>query len=138
MIGQGTMSWFFIDIYQATLFSTTGRYQPHVYPLALNIVYLKDIDKQQLLDATEKQWQKLGLTRHQYAYWLIELNKIWPNIKRGEQLLFLIKGEGEGHFYHNNRLLGHINDAQFSEKFIAIWLSKQTTRPKLRQQLLGQ
>ncbi|GLS91926.1 hypothetical protein GCM10007916_29960 [Psychromonas marina] len=138
MVGQGEMSWLFIDLYQASLYSPTGDYKQAQYPQALNIIYQKDIDKDHLISATEKEWQKLAFNNTQYNGWLNQLDNLWPDIKKGDQLLFMVEDDGSGYFYHNNKLLGGVDNQQFAEAFLSIWLSKNTSEPKLRQQLLGE
>lgn len=138
MVGQGDMSWLFIDIYEASLYSKNGQYTKKSYPQALDIVYQKDIDKDHLISATEKEWEKLSLEYKEYTYWLAALQEIWPDIKKGDHLLFMVESDGRGFFYHNEQLLGGINSNQFSEAFLGIWLSKNTSEPSLRKQLIGQ
>lgn len=138
MVGKGEMSWLFIDLYQATLYSSTGQYKHNHYPQALNIVYKKDISKEHLISATQKEWQNLSLDDTYHTTWLAQLNEMWPNIKKGDHLLFMVESDGSGYFYHNNQLLGAVNKALFSDAFLSIWLSKNASQPKLRKQLLGE
>lgn len=138
MVGQGEMSWLFIDLYEASLYSENGQYEQRAYPQALNIVYQKDITKSHLISATEKEWKKLSLNEQQYPYWLAALDQLWPDIKKGDELLFMVENDGRGFFYHNDQLLGGINSRQFSDAFLSIWLSKNTSEPALRKQLLGE
>lgn len=150
IVGKGEMSWLFIDLYQASLYSPTGEYQQRVYPQALKIVYQQDIDRDDLVNATEKEWQKLSqkqfqkqsqkqaLDASQYQDWLVALRQLWPDIKEGEDLLFIVEADGRGVFYHNDQLLGGINSNEFSEAFLSIWLSKNTSEPGLRRQLIGE
>lgn len=138
MVGEGEMSWLFIDLYKAALYSQNGDYKEHTYPQALNITYQKDIGKKHLISATEKEWNKLSINNKQSPYWLASLNKLWPDIKKGDNLLFMVEANGQGFFYHNDHLLGGINSRQFSDAFLAIWLSKNTSEPSLRKQLVGE
>lgn len=138
MVGQGEMSWLFIDLYEASLYSENGLYEQQQYPQALKITYQKDVDKSHLLNATQKEWEKLSVDNKQYSYWIAALQEIWPDIKKGDDLLFMVESDGRGFFYHNEQLLGGINSHQFSQAFLDIWLSKNTSEPSLRQQLLGQ
>jgi hypothetical protein len=41
-------------------------------------------------------------------------------------------------FYHQGRITGSIDDAEFAETFFAIWLDPRTREPSLRKALLGQ
>jgi len=138
MVGQGEMSWLFIDLYHASFYSQTGAYQAGGYPQALKIVYQQNIDKQDLVTATEKEWQKLSLDARQYQEWLAALTQLWPDIKKGDDLLFMVEADGNGFFYHNNQLLGGIKDKEFSAAFLSIWLSKNSSEAQLRKKLLGE
>ncbi len=136
-VGQGSMSWLFMDIYQAALFSADGNYQPGQYPQALSIRYQRDISKDALLKATRQQWQKLSVDEKLYSPWLQTLSRLWPNIKDNDRLTFLVSKNGAGDFYHNDKWLGRIDDPAFSAAFLSIWLAKNSSEPGLRRQLIG-
>lgn len=120
---------------------------------ALKIQYNRDIDSDDLVDETKKQWDKLGLDRKKYQIWLQTLSQIWPDIKTGEQLIFVLQttsqeialkdastntnNQYQGQFFYQNESLKVITDSEFSLAFLAIWLSQKTTEPELRQQLLS-
>ncbi len=144
-VGKATLSWFLFDIYHSELTSPDGRYlegadiTPH--PMALSIVYLRDITRQQLLEATAEQWQHLGYSPESQQPWLTQLQAIYPDIKEGERLVYITDGTtGEFRFYGNNKpgqLLGEVKNARLNDAFLAIWLSPQTEYPKLRAKLIG-
>lgn len=138
MVGKGEMSWLFIDLYNVFFYSQTGKYQENEYPQALKIIYLRDIDNEHLVTATQKQWQKLKFDVREYQPWLISLKQLWPDIKKGDELLFLVDADGRGIFYHNNKILGGINSNAFSAAFLSIWLSENSSEPALRKQLIGE
>lgn len=137
-VGQGVMSWLFIDIYQISLYSQSGDYQPLHYPQALTIHYHKSIDQQRLIDATMEQWQQQNLDATLYQPWLSRLQRIWPNIENGDRLTLYVSKSGKSDFYHNQLLLGSIDNPAFSEAFLGIWLAKNTSQPSLRKQLIGE
>ena len=136
-VGDGIMSWMFIDIYYAKFATKSGDYKPEVYPQSLTITYLKNITKKRLIKATKEQWRLQGFDNNKIKRWLQAIEKIWPDIKSGESLTFYVDENKKGTFYHNQTLLGEINSNSFSPAFLAIWLSDKTSQPKLRQQLLG-
>jgi len=41
-------------------------------------------------------------------------------------------------FYFNNLKVGVIERAEFSQLFLAIWLSEKTSEPELKAELLGE
>jgi hypothetical protein len=136
-VGRGEISWLFMDIYQASLFSEDGQYQPGQYPQALTLRYQRDFSKEILLKATKHEWQKLAVDENLYPQWLQQLSSLWPEIKDGDSLTFLVSRNGHGDFYHNDNWLGSIESPEFSDAFLAIWLSEHTSNPKLRSQLIG-
>ncbi|MGB5445320.1 MAG: chalcone isomerase family protein [Psychromonas sp.] len=136
-VGTGEMSWFLMDIYKASLHSADGVYTAKKYPQALKIRYQRDFKKEGLVDATEKEWQKMPLTRQQYKPWLRQLSALWPDVKKGDSITLFVAANGQASFYHNNRLLGEIDNADFADAFLDIWLDKNTSQPRLRRQLIG-
>ncbi len=145
VVGQASLSWFWLDIYSSQLRSPDGKYDqskditPH--PVALEIRYMRDISNAQLLDATEEQWQNLGFSKQQIKRWISQLSGIFPSVKMGEILAYVTDGRVGKFIYTPNgrepQILGHISDEQLNDAFLAIWLSTKTEYPKLRQQLIG-
>ena len=136
-VGQSTLKWGWWQIYIAQLKTPTGKYVANDPNLALIIRYLRDIDKGDLLIATDKQWQHLGFSSSQRQQWLNQLAQQWPNVKPGDRLVF-VKNATEGRFYQKGKPLGKPLSAALSNAFIGIWLSTDTAYPKLRLQFIGQ
>ena len=99
-------------------------------------MYLRSINKKDLIDATVEQWKKINFSHPNIESWLIELEKMWPNVTNNSQLTLRLEND-KSYFYHNDSFIGEINDTDFGPAFISIWLSEKTTRPDLRKQLLG-
>lgn len=147
-LGEGNMQYLFWDLYHAELFRTpqndqgssnqsSNNQSSQHNTTALRLTYLKSISKNDLLKATQDQWQHLGLPPTQTSAWINELSTIWPNVKSGDQLTLFITPQGTSQFYLANHLIGTIDDPHFGDAFLDIWLSKNTSEPKLRKQLLG-
>ncbi|MET4696008.1 chalcone isomerase family protein [Endozoicomonas lisbonensis] len=135
-VGQGKLTWGFWTIYDSELRTPTGHYAADQKQLALLITYRRDIDREALLKATSDQWQHLGISDDRRVLWLAELERIWPDVSKGDQLTFVLSGSG-GLFFLAGKQLGSPIEADFSRAFINIWLSPKTAYPKLRLQLLG-
>ena len=131
-LGEGEMHYMFWTIYSAELFSsaTTGEQ-------ALKIEYQKSIDRQALIDATEDQWNQLGYTKQNINAWLEPLNTLWPNVEPGNTLTIIVSEDQTSRFYFDDQPIGVVNDKEFGQAFLSIWLSENTSEPKLRKQLLG-
>lgn len=141
-IGKAQMSVLFFDIYDIELLSNTKDWQQNTYPQALKISYLRDISKEDLIKATQEQWQHIKLTNPNQTKWLEKLNDIWPQIQEGNGLTIIVDSNQSSKFYFNDeaqthQFIGELADPDFGPAFLAIWLSNNTSEPKLRAKLLG-
>lgn len=136
-VGQYKMRWLWLNIYQAKYYTLSGKYQPEQYPQLLDIEYLRNIEADDLVQATIEQWQHLGYSPQQIKPWQQMLQKLWPDIKKNDHLSFEIINDNDGRFFYNNKFLKEIKTPGFSQAFIAIWLSENSSKPKLRRQLIG-
>jgi hypothetical protein len=135
--GEGEMKVLFWHLYKAELFGSKTRYSFDDTKLALKITYYRDIDKEDLIEATADQWQHIGVTHQNIPKWLDELATIWPNIKKNDMLIVTRNEDNSASFFNHQGLLGTVNDPDFGDAFLNIWLSEKTTRPKLRAKLVG-
>jgi len=136
--GEGQMSVMFWDLYKAELFGQTPSYQADTSPIALKITYLRDIDKEDLIEATLDQWVHIGYENEAIPDWATQLEQIWPDIQEGSQLTIRVHRDGASDFYDATSKIGSMADSEFGKAFLAIWLSEKTSEPKLRTQLIGE
>ena len=106
-VGEGHMKWFGFSIYRASLWTQNGIYlgipiqqdpdsdmlnespiqkgaesQPYSLPIALHIVYQKNISRETLIDTTVKEWRRLKIVdQPQQLRWAQQLRGIWPDVK---------------------------------------------------------
>lgn len=138
-VGQGEMSWLWFKLYDATLYSQSGRYEPGNYPLALTLTYARDIERSDLLTATAEEWQRLDLGSDvDRQRWIGQLAALWPDVGAGDRLTFYVDEAGLGHFWWHDQPLGTLADPQFSAAFLAIWLADNSRDPTLTRRLRGQ
>ncbi|WP_045420252.1 chalcone isomerase family protein [Vibrio jasicida] len=146
-VGEAQLTWFVFDVYKSTLKAPDGQYlvsndvSPH--PFALEINYQRDISKQQLLDVTDEQWQKLGFTQAYRQAWISKFDTMFPTIKKGDELTYLTDGKTGRLIYRQAgskpyQIVGYVKDERLNDAFLSIWLSPKTEFPKLRKQLIGQ
>ncbi|MGB0866413.1 MAG: chalcone isomerase family protein [Granulosicoccaceae bacterium] len=136
-VGSGTMRWTFFELYDIRLLTETGRYSADKFPQALEITYRRDIPSEKLVEATQDQWQHLGLTPKNQESWLQKLAALWPDIRKGDTLRFEVYPAGENLFFYNGTALGSVTDSDFSRAFLDIWLSPKTSEPSLRNRLIA-
>lgn len=139
-IGTGKFTYLFWHIYDARLASKQGDFVDYKQstPLLLELTYLRDIKKQDFIDATVGQWQKLdNCSSEQQQNWAKKLSHIWVDIKQGDQLAAVLTTQGSVRFLFNQQEIGTVEDKAFGPAFFDIWLSPNTTAKKLRGQLLA-
>jgi len=137
-IGETTFSILFWDLYKSKLFTTSGSYPISLKSesLIFHINYLVDISSEDLINRTVEQWKLLGVKKIKYEGYIEQLKELWPDIKEGDSLAVLVE-QHKSDFYFNDEYLGSIHDPSFGQLFIDIWLSKDTSQPSLRAELLG-
>jgi hypothetical protein len=137
-VGETTFSILFWDLYKSKLQTTSGKYplEKDSEKLLYHINYLTDISREDLLMRTVEQWQHLGIETERYQTYLSVLEKIWPDIEDGDTLSLHVNNT-RSVFYFNNNFIGEIEQSEFSQLFLDIWLSENTSEPKLRLELLG-
>lgn len=140
-LGAGVFSLWGFEVYRAATFrcpDTRLHAGRHIDgPLLLQLTYSRAIGKQRLLDATETQWQRLGVSAQQRRKWLRELDGFWPSVNAGDQLSLFVDRLGVSHFLLGHQPLGRVTDTAFGPDFVAIWLHPDSAYPQLRSALLG-
>ncbi|MCL1138793.1 chalcone isomerase family protein [Shewanella pneumatophori] len=137
-VGRGEMQWWWFSLYRAKLLTLDGNYSQGELPLVLDIEYYQEIPSERLVEATLDQWQHLGLSKQRQQKWLAEIKAVWPDVVEGDKLTLRVLDSGVSQFYFNDEPLAKAMPKGFSDDFLAIWLSEQTSRPELRKQLLGE
>tara|TARA_B110000211_G_scaffold147024_1_gene167492 strand:- start:441 stop:962 length:522 start_codon:yes stop_codon:yes gene_type:complete len=135
LVGIAEMKWLWFEIYQAKLLTPTGTYKPNQWPLALDLLYRRSIPAEQLIQSTMHAWEHQDIDYP--VEWVSKLRDIWPDIAPQDQLILYVDDDRISHFFYNNKFIGSLGDPLFSKAFTAIWLSKNTLRPALRNQLIG-
>lgn len=139
--GQAEFSYLFWDVYNSTLFNAKGKFSKDSAwheqgPVVLEIHYKRDIKAKDLIDSTVEQWQHLKLSNADYEAYVGWLSETWPNLKKGDKLALLMYSD-HSVFFYNNQFLSKQDNPAFGKIFLDIWLSVDTSEPKLRKQLLS-
>ena len=143
-VGSGVLSWFGIDVYEATLFTESGRFEgPGVdETVALELRYRRNIPASRLVERTRKEWNRLdGRTEIPDAAvreaWLKQVGSFWPDIRPGDLIVTVVSPGGPARFYTAGEFIGEVTDPAFGPAFLGIWLHPDSSRPDLRDQLVG-
>lgn len=136
LVGQSEMNWIFWKLYDIQLYSADGTYIENTFPVALSITYARDITSSQLVQSTLDEWKRLSLVYK--PQWTDQLQQIFPSVKSKDKIDFVVNATGHNQFYFNHKLIGEISDPEFSQAFLAIWLSPETREPELRKKITGE
>jgi hypothetical protein len=136
-VGQGRLSVFMFDVYDATLYTSDGKWQEG-QPLALELQYLREIEGYKIADRSAEEMRNQGLEDEvEIAAWHAQMRKIFPDVQEGITLTGVLTAENHTVFIKNGQEIGRIKDPNFGRAFFNIWLNEKTSAPKLRKKLLG-
>ncbi|EAQ96515.2 chalcone isomerase family protein [Congregibacter litoralis] len=137
-VGEARLKFLLWSVYDSRLYTPTGQYQNGIRPLKLEIEYLLDVKADALVERTQTEWNKMGRNHPRQDEWRQKLGSIWTDINSGDVISLELDQENRSTFRRNGELLGHIEDPEFGQEFVDIWLSEDCTHPEVRQALLGQ
>lgn len=137
-VGSATLKVLFWTIYDSKLYAPDGEFDGVEPGLVLEITYRRAINSKDLVQRTEKEWRNLNLKNANQAVWLARLRTLWPDVNDGDSLILEVGDGLASRFYANNEFLGTLEDPEFTRQFLAIWLSRNSSYPDLRNQLVGE
>ena len=140
LIGKGRLTIWGFQVYDARLWApagfAAGSYASQ--PLALELAYLRDFAAKDVAERSLKEMRRSqAISEAQAARWRAELLRVIPNVSRGDRIMGLHRPGLGAAFWVNGKTSGEIRDAEFARLFFGIWLSPQTSEPKLRDALLA-
>jgi hypothetical protein len=140
-VGSGLYSWWGFDVYQASLWVEPG-FDAAALPrqrYALELHYRRDFKGRDIAQRSIDEMRRVGpFSDAQAQAWQQAMVAVFPDVSNGDRLTGVnLPGRG-AQFYANGKPTGEIADPEFARLFFGIWLSEQTSAPKLRLALLGQ
>lgn len=135
--GRGIYTFFLLDVYEATLW-TSGTKNIYEGELNLQLKYKMNFEGKDIVKQTKKEFESAGVTSENSEKWVVELDSIFPDIKKGDSILASYKPFSGIKFYLNEKkFLGEVKDMELSKSFLDIWLGPKSSDPELRDRLLG-
>ncbi len=139
-VGKGRLTWLGFGIYEASLWTPSGDFDQfrEGEPVALSLWYERGFTRQDLIDITTGEWDRLALgTVAERARWAAELERIWDDVGKGDNMTaIVVPGRGTD-FYDARRRVGSIDDPAFGPAYLRIWLDSRSAVKDLRVALLG-
>lgn len=139
-VGGGELSWLGMSIYDASLWTTSGRYRGFApgETVALSLWYQRSFTRDELIRITQTAWRRLGNTDSaQRERWLAELRRSWSDVAPGQNVTTVVVPNGPTLFYDQRGRFGEVGDPAFGPAFLSIWLDPRSVVSDLRVRLLG-
>jgi Chalcone isomerase-like len=138
--GAGRLTWFGLSVYDARLWAGE-RFSAAQFdrePLALELQYARALQGKQIAERSLVEMQRFGaVAEADAARWLASMTQLFPDVAAGDRLTGVHRPGESARFYFNGKLRGEVRETDFARRFFGIWLSPQTSEPKLRLALLG-
>lgn len=137
LVGRGTYRYGLWDIYEARLYVPSGVWHPD-QSFMFEIEYFRSLNGKAIADRSVQEMRRQGFSDEmKLAAWHTQMRSIFPDVSKGS-LLRAIHMPGEAtRFFNGDAPLGSIQGEDFARLFFGIWLSEQTSAPRLRRALLG-
>lgn len=137
LLGYGHFRKLVWSVFDASLWVSSSRWSLDE-PFVLELRYARNFKGADIVESTEDQWKALGhADPARVGPWLQRLGDIFPDLRKGDQLIGLYLPGQATRFFHNGREVGAVEDPAFGPVFFAIWLDPKTSESKLREELLG-
>ena len=138
--GEGRFRYFGLSIYDARLWSAepldAAKWAEQ--PLTLELQYQRSLVGREIAKRSLAEMRRqAAIPDAQAQAWLQEMEAAFPDVQAGDRISGQHEPGAAARFFFNGQPRRRIADAQFARLFFGIWLSPQTSEPKLREQLLG-
>jgi hypothetical protein len=139
-IGTGRLTVWGFQVYDARLWAqpgfSAGNYDRS--PLALEVSYLRAFKAEEVAARSIKEMRRSKpVSEAQATRWIADLLRVIPDIRKGDRIMGVHKPGVGAAFWVNGKNTGEVQDAEFARLFFGIWLSPNTSEPKLRAALLA-
>jgi len=139
-VGAGQLNWLGRPVYQASLWTSGGRFEGYVAdePVALSLWYQRDFSRDELIRITSTAWRLLGsVPPEQRERWIATLRTFWSDVGPGQNVTTVVIPGRVTRFYDDRGFMGQVDDPAFGPAFLSIWLDPRSVVGNLRVQLLG-
>ena len=153
-VGQASLRWFGIRVYDAVLWvgssaATVRRTAldsqavsgsltaPFDREFVLEIDYAMALSGHRIAERSDHEIARQpDRAPAQRAAWLEQMKALFPDVRAGDRLAGHYRPGQPTRFFLNDRTLGEISDPAFGPAFFGIWLSPSTSEPAMREALL--
>jgi hypothetical protein len=138
--GSAWMRFLGLRVYEARLWTgpTAVPQDWATAPLALEIEYARSLKGAAIAERSLVEMRRQGEIEATTAQrWLAAMKQLFPDVGAGDRLTALNRPGVGLQFFANGQLRGAVDEPDFAQRFLGIWLARQTSEPVLRAALLG-
>ena len=139
-IGTGRLTVWGFQVYDARLWAQPGFRAANFdrAQLALELSYLRAFKAEEIAERSIREMRRSKpVSDAQAARWTADLLRVIPDVRTGDRVMGIHKPGLGAAFWVNGKNTGEVQDAEFAKLFFGIWLSPNTSEPKLRDALLA-
>lgn len=137
MRGEATFRWLGLPLYTARLYTPRGQALTWARPVALQLVYARNISRESLINATVSELERLEGSRADHAVIGEKFATCFRDVGAGDQFVAAATTEDEVHLFFNGAKTCSVSHEQLSARFLNIWLSDNSRSPDLSRRLRG-
>jgi len=138
-LGTSRMRFLGINVYDAKLLAAALKRNDYTASaFALELLYLRGFDGLAIADRSLKEMRRVGnISPEKEKSWLETMRQTFPDVKSGDRITAFHKPGVGIRFFINGLAHASIDDPEFSRYFFGIWLSPNTSEPRMRAELLA-
>ena len=139
-IGTGRLTVWGLPVYDARLWAQPGFRAANFEraPLALEVSYLRAFKAEDVAERSIKEMRRSRpVSDAQASRWIADMLRVIPDVRKGDRVMGVHQPGIGASFWVNGKNTGEVQDAEFAKLFFGIWLSPNTSEPKLREALLA-
>ena len=140
LVGKARLTVWGFQVYDARLWAAPGFSTVNLaaQPFALELAYLRAFENKDVAERSITEMRRsASINDAQAKRWMEEMVRVLPDVKKGDRIMGVNRPGWGAQFLLNGKPLGEIRDAEFARLFFGIWLSPNTSEPKLRSALLA-
>jgi len=136
-LGRGRQTVWGIRVYDATLWVVGDRFTPG-QPHALDLEPGRSVSADTLINNATDEMRRLKLgDASQIAAWRLEMRRLVPNVKSGDQVVVFCPSEPKTLAYYNGSIQGEVDDATLCPAIMNVWLHPNSQHEAMRKSLLA-
>ena len=136
-LGQTTYRWLGVPLYEATLYTARGKSFGWDAPLALQLVYARNLKGGSLVDATLAELDRIEGKRADHSDIRAKLSPCFRDVGVGDRYVAVAGSSDRIAFWRNGSKTCEFSHAGAKKRILGIWLSDDSRSVRQARRLRG-